>query len=64
MSEPWLLRVEEVAERLRLSRSKTYELFASGQIASITIGRARRVPADAVAAWVREQLEKEDVKAN
>ena len=39
-----LLTVSEVATRLRLGRSKTYELVMSGAIASVKIGRARRVP--------------------
>jgi len=43
-----LLRVGEVAERLNLSRSATYELLTTGRIPSIAVsagGRSRRVRA-------------------
>jgi excisionase family DNA binding protein len=38
-----LLKVSVVAERLALSRAKTYELLASGVLPSVTVGRSRRV---------------------
>jgi excisionase family DNA binding protein len=38
-----LLRIEEAAEWLGLSKRKTYELVARGEIASVYIGRSRRV---------------------
>ena len=54
--EKLLLSVEEAADRLSLGRTKTYELIASGQLRSVNIGRARRVPIDALeplgASWV------------
>ena len=40
---PGLLRIEEAAEWLGLSKRKTYELVARGEIASVYIGRSRRV---------------------
>jgi excisionase family DNA binding protein len=40
-----LLKTHEAAERLGISRSKMHELVASGQIASISIGRSRRISA-------------------
>jgi len=49
---PVLVRVEEAARLLSISRSKAYELIAAGELASVTIGRARRVPMDALAAFV------------
>ena len=54
MSEPILLRVEEVARALSLGRSKVYELIASGELQSITIGSARRVPVEALLRWLAE----------
>jgi excisionase family DNA binding protein len=49
-----LLTPERVGEVLSLSRSRVYELLAAKRIASVKVGRARRVPASAVAAFVAE----------
>ncbi len=38
-----LLRPEQVAEVLDVSRNKVYELMAAGRLRSLKIGRARRV---------------------
>jgi excisionase family DNA binding protein len=46
------LTVEEAARRLGVGRTTMYALLASGEIPSIAIGRLRRVPADALAAYV------------
>jgi excisionase family DNA binding protein len=47
-----LLTPVEAAERLGISRTKVYELMASGQLASVKIGKCRRVPATALTAFV------------
>jgi excisionase family DNA binding protein len=47
-----LLRVEEAAEWLGLSRTKAYELVYRGTLPSVTIGRSRRVPVAALQAFV------------
>ena len=57
MSEPLLLRVEEVARALAIGRSKVYELIASGELPSMTIGSARRIPADVLQKWIAEHLD-------
>jgi excisionase family DNA binding protein len=42
-----LLRVEDVAERLSVSRSMAWKLVAAGELRSVRIGRSVRVrPAD------------------
>jgi excisionase family DNA binding protein len=51
-NERILLRVEEVAEMLRLGRSKTYELIAQGVLPGVRFGRAVRVPAEALRRWL------------
>lgn len=56
MTEPLLLRVDEVARALALGRSKVYELITSGELPSITIGAARRVPAEALQSWIAAQV--------
>jgi len=46
MSRPGDLRlytVGDVEQRLQLSRAKVYDLIRTGRLASITIGRSRRV---------------------
>jgi len=57
MTDPLLLRVEEVAQTLSLGRSKVYELIASGELPSITIGSARRVPTEALQKWIAEHVD-------
>jgi excisionase family DNA binding protein len=52
MRDAVLLTVPQVAELLSLSRSKVYELLASGALESVTIGRARRVPHAALETFV------------
>jgi excisionase family DNA binding protein len=47
-----LLTVPEAARRLRIGRTLMYELVTTGQIESVTLGRLRRVPADALPAYV------------
>ena len=53
MVERLLLTPTEAAEALGIGRSKVYELLMGGAIESVLIGSARRVPADAVADYVR-----------
>jgi excisionase family DNA binding protein len=47
-----LLTVEEAAERLRIGRTTMYALVSSGAVESVKVGRLRRVPAEAVDAYV------------
>ncbi|MFF3873224.1 excisionase family DNA-binding protein [Streptomyces sp. NPDC001978] len=49
---PMLLTVEETARRLRIGRTTCFRLVRAGEIESVTVGRLRRVPADAVPAYV------------
>ncbi|WP_329592589.1 helix-turn-helix domain-containing protein [Streptomyces sp. NBC_01362] len=51
------LTVPEVMDALALSRFKVYDLIRSRQLKSIKIGRCRRVPADALQAFINHQLE-------
>ncbi len=50
--EVMLLKVEEAAQRLALSRSVVYDLLRRGAIRSVLIGRSRRVPVTALQAFV------------
>ncbi|MFF6933584.1 MULTISPECIES: helix-turn-helix domain-containing protein [unclassified Streptomyces] len=55
-SIPEALTVPEVMHALRLSRSKVYDLIRSRQLPSFTVGRARRIPVDAVREYMRNQM--------
>ncbi|WP_030421409.1 helix-turn-helix domain-containing protein [Streptomyces sp. NRRL F-5065] len=52
-----LLTVPQGMARLQLSRSAVYDLLRSGQLASITLGRARRIPTRAHTDFIRTRLE-------
>ena len=56
---PLCLRVEEAARLLGISRSKTYELVATGDIPSVEIGGLRRVPRAALERIVSTQAREE-----
>lgn len=51
-----LLRIDEAADVLGLSRSKVYQLAASGLIPSIKIGRSRRIPAAGLQRWIAVRI--------
>jgi excisionase family DNA binding protein len=47
-----LLKPEEAAEVLGIGRSTLYELLAAGQIESVHIGKARRIPVASLEQYV------------
>lgn len=49
-----LHRPETVADRLSISRAKTYQLIKSGELRSVKIGRSRRVPESAIVEYVNQ----------
>jgi excisionase family DNA binding protein len=53
--EPLLVRVEEAARMLSLSRSTIYEMMDAGELPSVRRGTARRIPVAALRAWVDQQ---------
>ena len=52
-----LLTVPEAAKALAISRSKLYELLASGAVRSIRIDGARRIPLSALNDYVNALME-------
>lgn len=54
MSEKFLLRIDEAAGLLGVGRSFLYELVRSGEISSVKLGRARRIPASALEEFIRK----------
>lgn len=59
--EKLLLKVAEASELLGISRAKGYELAASGEIPVVRIGRATRVPLEALRRWVADAAESQPV---
>ncbi|NYV74861.1 helix-turn-helix domain-containing protein [Streptomyces sp. UH6] len=54
---PQALTIPEVMASLRLSRSKVYDLIRSRQLASFTVGRARRVTPESLRDFIQAQIE-------
>ncbi|MEV5439522.1 helix-turn-helix domain-containing protein [Streptomyces sp. NPDC052682] len=57
MRDDELLTVPETMARLKIGRSALYDLLRTRRLASLTIGRARRIPAHALADYVQRHLE-------
>lgn len=49
-----VLTVEEAANRLGVGRTTMYRLVGTGAIESFTIGRLRKIPADAIDVYVTQ----------
>ena len=49
------LKVPEVAQVLRIARSRAYELVGKGEIPSVRIGRSVRVSRRELDRWLEEQ---------
>jgi len=58
--EPMLLRPMDVADLLGISKSKIYELLASGAIPSIRIGKSIRIPTEELRKWVATHTQSEN----
>ena len=52
-----LVTVDEAARRLSLGRTTVYTLLVRGDIESVKVGRARRVPVRALTRFVQGQLD-------
>lgn len=55
MGDKLLLRINEAAERLGVSRSTAYTLVQRGELRAIHIGTARRIPAEALTEFVKRK---------
>jgi excisionase family DNA binding protein len=51
-----LLTPKEAAGALNINRSTLYQLIMRGTIPSILVGRARRIPVQALEQWIAEQI--------
>ena len=52
----------EAARFLSVSRGSLYDLLVTGQLASVHIGRSRRIPLGELHRYIRERLERERCK--
>lgn len=59
-AEQLLLRPKKAFALLDISRSTGYAMIASGQLPSVRIGRAVRVPFNALKQWVEQQTSRGD----
>ncbi|MEV7641761.1 helix-turn-helix domain-containing protein [Streptomyces rubiginosohelvolus] len=57
MRDDELLTVPEAMAHLKIGRTALYDLLRTRRLASLTIGRARRIPAHALADYVQRHLE-------
>jgi excisionase family DNA binding protein len=57
MTTKYLLTPEEAADALALSRSTVYVELSAGRLFSINVGRARRIPVDAIESWLQHKRE-------
>ena len=53
-TKPLLLKVKEAAGMLAVSRSKMYELIAEGEIPSVKLGSAIRIPTEPLVNWIAQ----------
>jgi excisionase family DNA binding protein len=51
-----LYRVEEVAQALKVGRTKVFDLIRSGELISVKIGGSRRIPAESVQQYVSQLI--------
>lgn len=51
-----LLRAEDVAGLLQISRSQVFEMARRGEIPCVRIGRMVRYPAQAIRQWINGQI--------
>ncbi len=55
VTEPLLLRPNEVAALLGVSRSRVYELANAGAIPSLRLGGSLRIPRSRLVSWIEER---------
>jgi excisionase family DNA binding protein len=60
MDDKLLLTVSEAAARLGIGRSHTYTFVQRGELPSVKLGRARRVPVEALQEFVARMRERSE----
>lgn len=58
-----LIKPEEAARAISVSRSTFYEMLARREIESVSIGRSRRIPVAALRRWVEDLASRQNANA-
>jgi excisionase family DNA binding protein len=58
-----LIKPEEAARAISVSRSTFYEMLARREIESVSIGRSRRIPVAALRRWVEDRTSRQNANA-
>lgn len=58
---PLLLKVEEAARLLNIGRTRVFDLLRSGQLKSVKIFGARRVPLTSIHSYIETLLQEPEV---
>lgn len=56
---PLLLTVEQTSRKLHIGRSRVFELIATGELRSLSIGRSRRIPTAECERFITARMEAE-----
>ncbi len=48
--------LSEFNDSYRVGRTKSFELIASGELETITVGRRRLIPVDSAEAWLASKI--------
>ena len=57
-----LVTLPEAARFLSVSRGSLYDLLTTGQLASVHIGRSRRIPMGEIRRYVRDRLQRDTLQ--
>jgi excisionase family DNA binding protein len=50
-------RITEAAEAIGVSRTKMYEMVASGEVPSVKLGKSVRIPVQQLKAWLNRRVD-------
>ncbi len=56
MQQVLLLRMDEAADTLAVSKSHVERMVARGELRTVQVGRGRRVPTSEIERWVTERM--------
>ena len=56
MERQLLLKVDEAADRIGVSRSMVYKLIATGELPRVKVGRSLRIPVGELDRWLNQKL--------